>query len=201
MSKTFKPLSKQPDLSEAHKFLIENPTLAEESVPMDVLFVGAGPAGLAGAIKLAQLVKDDPDLSDIEIGVLEKAESLGGHTLSGAVINPVALKELFPDLNEKDFPFKTKVEGEAVYMLTENGKIRLPTPPTMQNHGNYSASLCEVVRWMGEKAEELGVNVFTSFPADSLLVQDGKVVGTRTCLLYTSPSPRDQRGSRMPSSA
>jgi len=194
MSKTFKPLSKQPDLSKAHDFLIENPTLAEESVPMDVLFVGAGPAGLAGAIKLAQLVKDDPELSDIEIGVLEKAESLGGHTLSGAVINPMALKELFPDMKEEDFPFKTKVDGEAVYMLTENGKIRLPTPPTMQNHGNYSASLCEVVRWMGEKAEELGVNVFTSFPADSLLVQDGKVIGTRT-----TPTGLNKDGSPGPS--
>jgi electron-transferring-flavoprotein dehydrogenase len=194
MSTTFKPITKQPDLSDAHDFIIENPTLAEESVPMDVLFVGAGPAGLAGAIKLAQLVKDDPDLSDIEIGVLEKAESLGGHTLSGAVINPVALQELFPNMKIEDFPFKTKVDGEAVYLLTENGKIRLPTPPTMQNHGNYSASLCEVVRWMGEKAEELGVNVFTSFPADSLLVKDGKVIGTRT-----TPTGLNKDGSPGPS--
>ncbi len=180
MTSTFKPINKQPDLNKAHDFILENPTLGEESVPMDVLFVGAGPAGLAGAIKLAQLVKNDPDLAEIEIGVLEKAESLGGHSLSGAVINPAPLKELFPDIDEKDLPFKNKVNGEAVYMLTKNGKIRIPTPPTMQNHGNYSASLCEVVRWMGEKAEDLGVNVFTSFPADSLLIKDGKVIGTRT---------------------
>lgn len=194
MSKSFKPISKQPDLDKVHNFILENPTLSEETVPMDVLFVGAGPAGLAGAIKLAQLVKDDPDLSDIEIGVLEKAESLGGHTLSGAVINPAPLKELFPDLKEEDLPFKTKVDGEAVYMLTQNGKIRLPTPPTMQNHGNYSSSLCEVVRWMGEKAEDLGVNVFTSFPADSLLVQNGQVIGTRT-----TPTGLNKDGSPGPS--
>ncbi|MGH1468975.1 MAG: 4Fe-4S dicluster domain-containing protein [Bdellovibrionales bacterium] len=194
MVKTFKPIDKQPDLQKAHSFILENPTLSEETVPMDVLFVGAGPAGLAGAIKLAQLVKDDPDLQDIEIGVLEKSESLGGHTLSGAVINPAPLKELFPEVDEKDLPFKNKVDGEAVYMLTKNGKIRIPTPPTMQNHGNYSASLCEVVRWMGEKAEDLGINVFTSFPADSLLVQDGKVIGTRT-----TPTGLNRDGSPGPS--
>jgi electron-transferring-flavoprotein dehydrogenase len=180
MSKKFVPMDKQPDLNKKHSFILENPTLSEETVPMDVLFVGAGPAGLAGAIKLAQLVKDDEKLKDIEIGVLEKAESLGGHTLSGAVINPVAFKELFPDLKESDFPFKEKVKGEAVYMLTPTGKLRLPTPPTMKNHGNYASSLCEVVRWMGKKAEDLGVNVFTSFPADSLLIKDGAVIGTRT---------------------
>jgi len=180
MSKEFVPMDKQPDLNKKHSFILENPTLSEETVPMDVLFVGAGPAGLAGAIKLAQLVKDDEKLKDIEIGVLEKAESLGGHTLSGAVINPVAFKELFPDLKESDFPFKEKVKGEAVYMLTPKGKLRLPTPPTMKNHGNYSSSLCEVVRWMGEKAEDIGVNVFSSFPADSLLIKDGAVIGTRT---------------------
>lgn len=178
MSETFVPIDNQPTLD---GFIVENPTLDEETtVPMDVLFVGAGPAGLAGAIKLAQLVKDDEKLKDIEIGVLEKAEALGGHTLSGAVMNPSALKELFPELSEKDFPFKNQVNSEAVYFLTENGKIRLPTPPTMKNHGNFSVSLCEVVRWMGEKAEDLGINVFTSFPADSLLMKDGKVIGTRT---------------------
>ncbi len=191
MTQTFKPIEKQLDLKKTHNFILENPTLSDESVLMNVLFVGAGPAGLAGAIKLAQLVKNDPDLKDIEIGVLEKSESLGGHILSGAVINPAPLKELFPEVNEKDFPFKNKIKSESVYILTKNKKIRIPTPPTMQNHGNYSTSLCEVVRWMGEKAEDLGVNIFTSFPADSLLIQNGKVIGART-----TPTGLNKNGSQ-----
>ncbi len=184
MSQSFIPLKHQPTLP-LSDFIIENPTINEdESVPMDVLFVGGGSAGLCGAIRLALNVKKakekDPSFPDVEIGVLEKAQSLGGHTLSGSVINPVALKELFPDLSEKDFPFKGKVNSEKVYFLTSTGKVRMPTPPTMKNHGNYAASLCEVVRWLGEKAEELGINVFTSFPAKALLVKDKKVIGVRT---------------------
>lgn len=183
MAQSFVPLKFQPELSTS-EFIIENPTLSDEAVPMDVLFVGGGSAGLCGAIRLALNVKKakekNPSFPDVEIGVLEKAQSLGGHTLSGAVINPIALKELFPELTEKDFPFKNKVNSEKVYFLTSNGKFRMPTPPTMKNHGNYSASLCEVVRWLGEKAEALGINVFTSFPAKSLLVQEGQVIGIRT---------------------
>lgn len=178
------PLKHQPEL-DVNEFIIENPTLDEETtVPMDVLFVGGGSAGLCGAIRLALNVKaakeKDPNYPDVEIGVLEKAQSLGGHTLSGAVINPVALKELFPEIDEKEFPFKNKVDSEKVYFLTKNGNFRMPTPPTMKNHGNYSASLCEAVRWLGEKAEALGINVFTSFPAKALLVQDKNVIGVRT---------------------
>ena len=156
----------------------------DEAVPMDVVFVGAGPAGLAGAIELAKLVKEDNEngggIGDVEIGVLEKAGSLGGHNLSGAVVNPMALKMLFPEMDAKDFPFRIPVPGDAVYMLSENGSTRIPTPPTMHNTGNYVASICEIVRWMGEKAEEMGVNMLMGFPADSLLMRDGAVEGVRT---------------------
>jgi electron-transferring-flavoprotein dehydrogenase len=155
-----------------------------EAVPMDVLFVGGGPAGLAGAIELAKLVKADNEaggaLGDIQIGVLEKAGALGEHSLSGAVVNPVAMRALFPELGEKDFPFRAPVAQERVYFLTGTRSVRIPAPPTMRNHGNHIASLCEIVRWLGEKAEALGVNIFTGFPAASLLTEGNRVTGVRT---------------------
>ena len=167
----------------AEKLILAEPPSAE-AVPMDVLIVGAGPAGLACAIHLAQLVvKDNEDgggLGEVEIGVLEKAEALGQHSLSGAVIKPGPFMELFPGVAEEDLPFRGRVEKEAVYLLTGNRAWRLPTPPTMHNIGNRVASLCEIVRWMGERAEELGINVFTGFPAASLLVEGDRVVGVRT---------------------
>ena len=147
---------------------------------MDVLFVGAGPAGLAGAIELAKLVKADGTIGDVNIGVLEKAGALGEHSLSGAIVNPRAFRELFPDVPESEWPFRQRVDREAVYLLTEGGSVKIPTPPTMKNHGNYAASLSEVVRWMGERAEALGVNVFPGFPADALLVDGSTVRGVRT---------------------
>lgn len=165
------------------RFVLSDPP-DQEAVAMDVIFVGGGPAGLAGAIELAKLVRADNEsgggIGEIEIAVLEKAAGIGEHTLSGAVINPAPFLSLFPDLDVKDLPFRSPVTDERVFMLRERSAIRIPVPPTMKNHGNYIASLCEVVRWMGEQAEALGVNVFTGFPAESLLVDDDSVVGVRT---------------------
>lgn len=165
------------------RLVISGPPGAE-AVPMDVVFVGGGPAGLAGAIELARLVKADREaggpLGDIQIGVLEKAGALGEHSLSGAVVNPVAFRALFPELEDRDFPFRAPVAAERVYFLTASRSIRMPTPPTMRNHGYYVASICEIVRWLGEKAEALGVNVFTGFPAASLLTEGNRVTGVRT---------------------
>ncbi len=179
---TVRPARFQPSLPADR--LIVNDTPDEEAVPMDVVFVGGGPAGLAGAIELARLVqKDNEDgggLGEVEIGVLEKAGELGEHSLSGAVVNPVALRELFPELEMSDFPLHARVGKESVYFLTENKAVRMPTPPTMKNHGNYVASICEIVRWLGEKAEGLGVNVFPGFPVDSILVDGSRVIGVRT---------------------
>jgi len=154
---------------------------AADRMELDVLIVGAGPAGLACALELAKLGKlAKADGAELNIGVLEKAETLGEHSLSGAVVNPRAFRELFPDLKDSDFPFRAPVTKESVYLLTADSRWRLPTPPTMHNKGYYVASLCEIVRWLGAKAEELGVNVFTGFPAASLLTEGSHVVGVRT---------------------
>src|SRR2546428_7827747 len=145
---------------------------------LDVLSGGAGPAGLAGAIELARLAQREH--TDVNIGVLEKAEALGEHCLSGAVVNPRAFRELFPDLRDADFPFRGLVAKERVAFLTSRRAFTLPTPPTMRNAGNYVASLCEIVRWLGERATALGVNVFMGFPAASMLVDGRRVAGVRT---------------------
>jgi electron-transferring-flavoprotein dehydrogenase len=181
------PSRHQPPFPLDRFVLDEQP--GDEATPLDVLFVGAGPAGLAGAIELARLVKSEADLGEIEIGVLEKAESLGEHNLSGAVVNPRPFRELFPDLADEDFPFRGPVRGDRVYLMSERDSRQLPAPREMHNEGNYVASISEIVRWLGDQAEQLGVNLFTGFPAESLLVRDKRVVGVRT-----TPSGLDREG-------
>ncbi len=172
------PARHQPPLP-LDRLILEKGSLgAGDRMELDVLIVGAGPAGLACAIELARLAKQEG--RELNIGVLEKAEALGEHSLSGAVVNPRAFRELFPELHDADFPFRDPVGKEAVYLLRATGRWRLPTPPTMRNHGFYVASICEIVRWLGGKAEALGVNVFTGFPAAGLLVDGRRVVGVRT---------------------
>ncbi len=183
MAEALVPARYQPALR-ADELIVQDPK-DPEALPMDVVFVGGGPAGLAGAIKLASLVREgarngDGALQDLQIAVLEKAESIGGHTLSGAVVNPASLRRLFPALSMEDFPLRGPVGKEAVYLLSSRRATRIPTPPTMRNRGNYVASLCEVARWMAERAEELGVHVFPGFPVASLLEKDGRITGVRT---------------------
>jgi len=175
---TFVPAQYQPPLPLDRLILKNGAAGAGDRMDLDVLIVGAGPAGLACAIELAQLAKRDN--SDLNIGVLEKAEALGEHSLSGAVVNPRVFRELFPDVPAAELPFRGPVKHERVCLLTSRATLPLPTPPTMRNAGNYIASLCEVVRWLGARAEALGVNVFTGFPAASLIVDGHRVAGVRT---------------------
>src|SRR2546427_2367105 len=174
----FVPARYQPPLPRQRLILPQDAPGAGDRTELDALIVGAGPAGLACGIELARLARAGG--VDLTIGVLEKAEALGEHSLSGAVVNPRPFGELFPDLKDSDFPFRGPVRKEAVYLLTAEGQWRLPTPPTMHNKGLHVASLCEIVRWLGHKAEELGVTVFTGFPAAGLLVDGERVAGVRT---------------------
>ncbi len=185
------PIRHQRDLPLDRLILRDPPS--PEAIEMDVVIVGAGPAGLSCAIELARLVKQDQETgggtSDLNIAVLEKAGSLGEHNLSGAVVNPRAFQELFPDIPVGELPFRQAVEAESVYLLTERRAQRIPTPPTMHNKSYYTASICEIVRWLGERAEGLGINLFTGFPADGLLVDGNAVRGVRT-----TPSGLDRGG-------
>jgi electron-transferring-flavoprotein dehydrogenase len=195
MSREFVPSRYQPPLP-LERLIVEK-TPDPDAIEMDVLFVGGGPAGLAGAIALAQLVKRDQENGgnlDVQIGVLEKAASLGEHSLSGAVVNPAPFRELFPALPDSELPLRAEVTAERVYVLTNSSALRIPTPPTMRNHGNRIGSICEIVRWLGSQAESLGVNLFTGFPAASLLVDGQRVRG-----VSTTPSGLNRDGEPGPS--
>ncbi|MDB5368720.1 MAG: electron transfer flavoprotein-ubiquinone oxidoreductase [Roseomonas sp.] len=142
-----------------------------ESMEFDVLIVGAGPAGLAAAIRLKQV---SPDLT---VCVVEKGSEVGAHILSGAVLEPRALDELIPDWRDDPPALATPAGEDSFLFLTETKAHRLPTPPQMHNHGNYIVSLGNVCRWLGAKAEALGVEIYPGFAASETIVEDGRVRG------------------------
>ena len=158
------------------------PRPERESMEFDVVIVGAGPAGLAAAIRLKQRAAETE--TEINVVVLEKGSEVGAHILSGAVIDPIGLNKLIPDWQEKGAPIATKVEQDKFLVLGPAGVLTLPNflmPPLMNNHGNYIVSLGEVTRWLGEQAEELGVEVYPGFAASEVLYNDdGAVYGVAT---------------------
>jgi len=174
-----------PPPFDAREFVAAPADPEDERIDVGVLIVGAGPAGLACAIRLGQLLENAPEvrerLGEVPVAVLEKGKQPGSHLLSGAVVNPRALRRLFKGRKRVDeMPFYGPVEHESVYFLTSRRALRIPTPPTMKNDGNYVASLSQLGRWLAEQAEEGGAMILPETSAVKLLAADGRVRGVRT---------------------
>src|SRR6266498_1252540 len=157
----------------------------DERIEVGVLIVGAGPAGLACAVRLGQLLENAPEirerLGEVPVAVLEKGKQPGSHLLSGAVVNPRALRRLFKGRKRIDeMPFYGSVEHESVYFLTPTRALPIPTPPTMKNDGNVVASISELGRWLAHEVESGRAMLLSETPAEKLLAADGRVRGVRT---------------------
>ena len=154
--------------------------MERETLEVDVLIVGGGPAGLSAALRLSQLQKQQGG-EPLSIAVLEKAREAGAHVLSGAVLDPSTLRDLIPDFQPKGAPLLSPVQRDNVYMLTERSKLRLPiVPPPLRNHGNYLISLSQFVQWLAQQVEAEGIDFFTGFAGQDVLTDGIRVIGVRT---------------------
>ncbi len=174
--------------------------MQRESMEFDVVVVGAGPSGLAAAIRLRQLAEETG--REISVCVIEKGSEVGAHILSGAVFEPTALNELIPDWKEKSAPLNTPARKDKFLFLGPGGDLPMPTPPAMRNHGNYIISLGLLVRWLGEQAEAAGVEVYPGFAAAEILFDDdGAVKGVATGDMGLNPDgtpgPQHQLGMEL----
>src|SRR5436190_10076184 len=170
----------------------------EDRIEVGVAIVGGGPAGLACAIRLMQLLDGDPGLAEslgeVPVAVIEKGKACGAHLLSGANLRPSAMRELFPDLDPSEWPVYQEVTKDAVYLLTRKRALPLvPMPPNFRNHGNYVTSVAKLGRFLAEKAEEAGAYLLTETAADKLLVEDRIVRGIRS-----GDKGRDRDGGQLP---
>ncbi len=184
MSGGVRPADFPPPFSAAE--VVGAPTDPEdERIEVGILIVGGGPGGLACAIRLGQLLEEHPEqaerLGEVPVALVEKGKQPGSHLLSGAVVNPRALRKLFAGrLTLEEIPNYGPVEGEAVYLLTKSRALRIPPPPTMVNHGNWIFSLSQLGRFLAEQAEAGGAMILPETTAEKLLVDHGRVVGVRT---------------------
>jgi len=154
--------------------------MGRETLELDIVIVGGGPAGMAAALRLAQLQKTSGG-EPLAVAILEKAREAGAHMLSGAVLDPIALRELVPDFTARGAPLATQVHDDRVYFLTSTRNVRFPLiPPPLRNHGNYIISLQRLVKWLSQLVEAEGVDLFSGFAATELLMEGGRVVGVRT---------------------
>jgi electron-transferring-flavoprotein dehydrogenase len=179
------PVEFPPPVDSAKEFVGAPTDPEDERIEVGVVIVGGGPAGLACAIRLTQLLAEDEamleSLGEVPIALVEKGKTTGSHLLSGAMMRPSAMQRLFPDLPESEWPTYGTVEKDSAYLLTRTRALPLkPVPPPFRNHGNHVTSIAQLGRWLGEKAEEAGVYVLGETAAAKLLVEDGRVVGVRS---------------------